>query len=56
MHTFYLYIKKKSFRLQVLHCDSQPFLPHGTFGQQYHNLMAPLDAKIGLKVNESENL
>ena len=34
---------------------SQPFLPRGTLGQQYHCLAASLDAKTGLKDNESDN-
>ena len=34
---------------------SQSFLPRGTLGQQYHYLVAPIDAKIGLKVNKSDN-
>ena len=33
---------------------SQPFLPRGTLGQLYKYLAAPLDAKIGLKINKSD--
>ena len=31
------------------------FLPRGTLGQQYHYSAAPLDAKIGPKVNERDD-
>ena len=34
---------------------SQPFLPSGTLDQQYQYFAAPQGAKIGLKVNESED-
>ena len=30
-------------------------MPRGTLGQKYHYSAAPLDAKIGLKINESDN-
>ena len=36
-------------------CFSTFFIPCDTLSQQYHFLVAPLDAKIGLKVNESDN-
>ncbi len=40
-------------------CDfppvSQPDLPRGTFGELQQYFAAPLDAKIGLKVNQIDN-
>ena len=34
---------------------SQPFLLLGTLGQQYRYLAAPLDDKMGIKVDKSDN-
>ena len=36
-------------------CASQPFFPRDTLCEHYHYLAAPLDAKICLTVNKSDN-
>ena len=47
--------QRNNWGLAAKYSGSQTCLPCGTLGRLYRYLAGPLDAKIGLKINESDN-